>query len=606
MANFNSKNMLSNVHTTKPLALDFFHRASDFFGQAVRRVLALSLAGTLALSTVGCGMAQGETASTANDGQKIGQVVDQASTNELATSSDAFDAGELFSDRDLESGYETAGATSIELKTTESVVSGSGATADGSTVTITAEGVYILSGEISDGRVVVDAGEEAKVQLVLDGASITSSTAAALYVKSADKVFVTTASKSTNTIAATGAATEEDEHTLDGTVFACDDLTINGSGTLTVTSEAGNGVVGKDEVTLTSGTLNVTAAGHAIQANDSVAVAGGNYKLEAGTDGIHVSNDEDAQLGYLYIADGTIEVTAKSDGIDAANDIQIDGGGFSITAGDDGIHSEAELIINGGTIDVSQSTEGLEGAQVTVNGGDTNVVASDDGVNATGDGTDTASEPVTMDMDAAGSEAAPQEGMQQAMGGRRMGQSQDMGGMGEGSMPEGGPRGGGMQDGGMGGMPGGGMGGGMMDSDATAVLTIRGGRLVVDSGGDGLDSNGSLVIEGGETYVNGPSNDGNGPLDCGVSSKVTGGTLIAIGSSGMAQGFGNDSTQGSILATANGSAGDAVEIMDEAGNVLASMTASKSYACVIATAPGMEAGGTYTLRCGSESTQVTA
>ena len=130
--------------------------------------------------------------------------------------------------------------------------------------------------------------------------------------------------------------------------------------------------------------------------------------------------------------------------------------------------------------------------------------------------------------------------------------------------------------------------------------------MVLDSGGDGLDSNGSLVIEGGETYVNGPSNDGNGPLDCGVSSKVTGGTLIAIGSSGMAQGFGNDSTQGSILATANGSAGDAVEIMDEAGNVLASMTASKSYACVIATAPGMEAGGTYTLRCGSESTQVTA
>ena len=123
-----------------------------------------------------------------------------------------------------------------------------------------------------------------------------------------------------------------------------------------------------------------------------------------------------------------------------------------------------------------------------------------------------------------------------------------------------------MQDGGMGGMPGGGMGGGMMDSDATAVLTIRGGRLVVDSGGDGLDSNGSLVIEGGETYVNGPSNDGNGPLDCGVSSKVTGGTLIAIGSSGMAQGFGNDSTQGSILATANGSAGDVVEIVDGVGD----------------------------------------
>ena len=158
----------------------------------------------------------------------------------------------------------------------------------------------------------------------------------------------------------------------------------------------------------------------------------------------------------------------------------------------------------------------------------------------------------------------------------------------------------------MGGMPGGGMGGGMMDSDATAVLTIRGGRLVVDSGGDGLDSNGSLVVEGGETYVNGPTNNGNGALDCGISSTVTGGTLIAIGSSGMAQSFGNDSTQGSILATANGSAGDVVEIVDEAGNVLASMTASKSYACVIATAPGMEAGGTYTLRCGSESMQVTA
>jgi hypothetical protein len=163
----------------------------------------------------------------------------------------------------------------------------------------------------------------------------------------------------------------------------------------------------------------------------------------------------------------------------------------------------------------------------------------------------------------------------------------------DGQMPEGGK------------MPHGGMGGGMMDADESATLTIAGGKLVVEAEGDGLDSNGALVVSGGETYVAGPTNSGNGPLDFGTTATVTGGVLIAAGSSGMAESFGGESSQGSMLVSASGEAGDLIELRDASGSVLASFTTTKPYSCVIATAPGVVEGGTYTVAYGAQTTEVT-
>jgi hypothetical protein len=129
-------------------------------------------------------------------------------------------------------------------------------------------------------------------------------------------------------------------------------------------------------------------------------------------------------------------------------------------------------------------------------------------------------------------------------------------------------------------------------------LTISGGTTYVNAGGDGLDSNGSIYISGGTTYVDGPLNDGNGPLDYEEKMEVTGGTLIAVGSSGMAMNA-SSSTQASVLVGLNGSASGELSI----GSL--SYSPKKAYSSVYITSPELKIGETYDLKAGSSTTSVT-
>ena len=139
-------------------------------------------------------------------------------------------------------------------------------------------------------------------------------------------------------------------------------------------------------------------------------------------------------------------------------------------------------------------------------------------------------------------------------------------------------------------------------------LMIKGsGALAVSSEtGHGIVSNGDLTITGGEIYVSGPTSDGDGALDYAGTGTITGGTIVAAGSSGMAQSLSSD-TQGVVLLTLSGtqSAGSAVTLTDADGAVLASFTPEKAHSSVVISAPGMKSGGTYTVVCGSESRSVT-
>ena len=147
--------------------------------------------------------------------------------------------------------------------------------------------------------------------------------------------------------------------------------------------------------------------------------------------------------------------------------------------------------------------------------------------------------------------------------------------------------------------------GGGTDYDSTAQVTINGGKLTIQAGGDGIDSNGDLTVTGGETYVFGPVSDGDGSLDFAGTGTVMGGVVMCAGSSGMAQNFGDASTQGSMLVSASGQAGDAIQLADEGGNVIASCEARTSYSCVLVSAPGVESGKTYTLSYGDTSSEIT-
>lgn len=515
------------------------------------------------------------------------------------------DVSGAFSDRDLDGSYDESKATRIALLDGGTTVTGNGATVSGNTVTITAAGTYLISGTLSEGQIKVEANEADKVQLVLSGATVTSANSAALHVAKADKVFLTLADGSENTLATSGAYAATDDSAIDGAVFSRSDLTVNGGGSLAVSSAEGNGIVCKDDVVLASGTATVTAAKHAIQANDSVRIAGGSYTLRAGTDGIHAKNDENSKLGYIYVAGGSLDITAESDGFDANYVLRVDGGTITVSAGDDGLHAESDLSVNGGDITVTKSNEGLEGARVTIAGGTQDVVASDDGVNASGDPDDSDSSSNTDD-DSSKNNAPSSDRPGTAGGGQMTGRqeppAQDQGGRGDSTPPQV------RQDGqGNGAPPQSGQGGMAAGADESAYLLITGGTLTVKADGDGLDSNGALEVSGGEVYVSGPTSDGDSAIDYGDGSTatITGGTVVALGSTGMAEGFGNLSTQGSMLISASGNAGDTVTLSDSSGKVLCSYVAQKSFACVLVSAPGVEQGKTYTLKVGSNSIDVT-
>ncbi|MBQ5950954.1 MAG: carbohydrate-binding domain-containing protein [Lachnospiraceae bacterium] len=280
-----------------------------------------------------------------------------ASSSEVTATAPAISASDQFTERDLAGTWDEQGAVTVTLSGTSASASDStGVAVSDGTVTITDEGTYILSGTF-DGMIIVDAEDSDKVQLVLSGAQITSSTSAAIYVKQADKVFLTLADGTANVLANGGSFVAIDDSNIDAAVFSRDDLVIKGSGSLTVTSPAGHGIVSKDDLKITGGTIDVTSGKSALKANDSIRVAAGTITISAGTDGLHAENSDDDN-GYIYIA----------------------GGSITVKAGDDGIHGHESVTVDGGTISVT-AAEGIEGTYVTINDGEISIKATDDGIN---------------------------------------------------------------------------------------------------------------------------------------------------------------------------------------------------------------------------------
>lgn len=227
---------------------------------------------------------------------------------------------------------ETDGTKADESETNETENAASGVSISGNIITITKEGTYVLSGALSEGQIVVDA-DSAKVQLVLDNADITCASSAAIYVKNANKAFITLAEGSENILMNTAEYEAIDDNNIDAVIFSKDDLTLNGKGTLTINSEYGHGIVSKDDLKLVGGTYNITAENHALSGKDSVRIAEGTYNLTSGKDGIHSENADDDEKGFVYIASGDFTIESTGDGIDASYVVQIDDGDFDITAG---------------------------------------------------------------------------------------------------------------------------------------------------------------------------------------------------------------------------------------------------------------------------------
>lgn len=284
----------------------------------------------------------------------------QAAIDE-AMSDAAIDITDMFTKRDLAGNYDESEAVKITLSGKTAACNSSNVQIEDGVVTIKAAGVYVLSGTLTDGTIVVDAGDDDKVQLVLDGVSIMAADYAAIYAKNADKVFVTLAEGAGNSLTVSGDYVQTDDNNVDAVIFAKCDLTLNGTGSLTVKDNTGHGIVSKDDLVVTGGTYTIYSQDHCLNGKDSMRIADGTFNLSCDEDGIHAGND-DQQDGYVYI----------------------EGGDINISVGDDAIHAEGLLIITGGDIDVSKSCEGVEGDKILVTGGDIDVISSDDGFNAAG------------------------------------------------------------------------------------------------------------------------------------------------------------------------------------------------------------------------------
>ncbi|MBR3247266.1 MAG: carbohydrate-binding domain-containing protein [Clostridiales bacterium] len=268
-------------------------------------------------------------------------------------------SGETFSGQDLEIGYDENESETITLNGSSAVSSSSSVIISGSVITITSKGTYIISGTLDDGSIIVDAGDSDDIRLILKGASVSSSDYAAIYCLNADNVYITLDEGTENLLANSGDFESKDDNKVDAAVFAKTDLTINGSGSLEIISTA-HGIAGKDDVNITGGSITIESGKDGIQANDSVAIQNASVDITCGKDGIQADNEDDLSKGYVYISSGNI----------------------SITAGDDGITATSFLQIDDGTVSIKGSYEGLEGQNITINGGDISIVSSDDAVNA--------------------------------------------------------------------------------------------------------------------------------------------------------------------------------------------------------------------------------
>lgn len=276
-----------------------------------------------------------------NGNKTTNNTTESTTTNNVASSETStllFDTvgisvEDMFTTSDKEIGYLNSDYSEINLSDKEITSTSDSVAIDNGVVTISEEGTYVISGSLSNGQIIVDAEKTDKIQLVLNGASINCDTSAAIYVKQADKVFVTLEKDTENTLSNKNEFVAIDENNIDSVIYSKDDLTLNGLGTLTVNAAYGHGIVSKDDLVLTSGNYNITAASHGLQGKDSVRIAEGNFTINSGKDGIHSENTDDTSLGFIYINGGTFDITATNDGLDGASLIQIDNGTFNLITG---------------------------------------------------------------------------------------------------------------------------------------------------------------------------------------------------------------------------------------------------------------------------------
>ncbi len=547
--------------------------------------------------------------------------------------------------------------------------SSNGVTVDGTNITITKEGNYVLSGKCTDGSILITTDENADVHIIFNGLELTCNDGPVISETTGVKVVYTIAKDTTNTLCCNAelenddssddSSTDEsvtdesvtdesesdgstsDDSTSDACIYGKGSITFNGSGTLNIKSTDCNAVKSKDNIKIVNGTINADAGNNAIVGKDSVAIKAGTLTIKAGKDGIK-SDKEDNEKGYVVIEGGNINITAEDDGIVGYSLVQFDGGNITINAKDKGVNCDGTVLYDATDLKVEKSEEGIQGCYIIINGGVIDITASDDGLNATAGGGSEFSggnfgggnfeggnfeggnfNPGNFDKNDFDKSGGDKENFNKENFNKEDFNKEDVdsenfdkdnilkrdfnqGDADESNFEKGD-------------MPKRDFNQGDVDKgnfalgssiDSYCYIEINGGTVNINASGDGLDSNGDIYINGGEVYVDGPVNNGNGALDCGDNNNsivMNGGVLLAIGSSGMAEFPSSDSKVYTLAMTPDSQkSGTVITIKDSNGNEIFSYTAKKSFASICFASEKLEKDQKYTIYLdGEEYTTIT-
>ena len=546
---------------------------------------------------------------SADNGNKNNQTTNLDNTQtglDIALSEDMFVKSVKYTNADMETEESYSSSVVIDLNNGSPKCANSSVKIDGTTVTILAGGKYTITGTMEEGQILVspEATDENNVKIMLDGVSISNSKKAPFVSTAAGKTVITLKKGTQNIINdlreanpenstdSSASATTEIEEDNDAAIWCANDLSINGLGSLKVTANYDNGIKSKDDLVISNGVIDVDAAQNVLAGNDSVAIKAGTFTLKGGNNGIRCKTNDDSTKGYIVIDGGTFDIQVTGSAIKSEFTVIINSGKLNISAGNDAVHGEYGVQVNNGSVSAPKCEEGIEGAYIVINDGEVDITSSDDGINASnsiGETTDS-NNGNNFDMNMFNPDNAKPEGMkpEDATGENPGMQKPNRGQRPNGEVPQ-------MPNdaarGGKGGM------GGMDVEDAS--LIINGGKIRVNAGGDGLDSNGEITINGGEIYVNGPTNNGNCAIDSGKEILINSGTAIIVGSSGMLEAPSTNGKQNTIVAVFNSlPAGSVVAIKDEVGNEIMSYESPKTFSSLIYSSDKLETGKAYTVSSG--------
>ena len=525
---------------------------------SITLLAALALTGCSATSASNASASSAISTSASSTSGTTSKVADSFSTDVKSGAKLAEDTH--YSAKDLT--WDSSSEVTIDLSNPTAT---DGVTVSDGVITITKAGNYKLTGTY-EGQIKVEAADSDMVRLILNNATITNSTGAAINVVEADEVVIYTASGTTNTVSDGSSYSDTASGSPDAAIYSKSDLTLAGEGTLKVEGKYEEGIHTTDGLVIASGTLEVTAANTGIKGKDYVDILDGTITVTATKDGIKATNDTDGNRGWVRLSGGTV----------------------NISAGDDGFKAERVLEISGGTLNITQANEGIEAQYINILDGTVNVTSSDDGINASYSTTSTSS---------TGTESASTSTTQttQTAQGGQAGQAPAGGQAPSGTMGQ--PPAGGGAGGGMGG------GGGTFEV-VDATINISGGTVTVNANGDGIDSNGTATLSGGTLIVNGPFTGGNASLDTN-GDLLLNGTTVAAGNSGdMFEAPSTNSTSGyvKISNVSNLSAGTTVQVTDSSGNVVANYkVTNSSTALILVSSSKITKGESYTVYTTTDS-----